>query len=146
MARSLSDLYGLKFIDLDAFLEEKFSLPIRSIFLNLGEKHFREEEAKAFEELIGLDYSLISVGGGFRINRSCSKYKILWIRIPFAIVFQRLDKNAPYLKNRLIENFQEEREHFYRSVADFEIELTGIDLKRDTCSLWEVIVSVNRSF
>jgi shikimate kinase len=146
LARSLSDLYGLKFIDLDAFLEERFSLPIRSIFLNFGEKRFREEEQKAFEELIQLGCTLISVGGGFRVNRSCSKYKIIWIRIPFEIVFQRLDKNAPYLKNRLIENFRDEREYFYRSVADFEIELTGIDLKRDTCSLWEAIVSASQLF
>jgi len=146
LARSLSDQYGLKFIDLDAYLEEKFSLPVRAVFLGFGEKRFREEEQKAFEELIVMGYTLISVGGGFRVNRMGSKYKILWIRIPFEIVFQRLDKNAPYLKNRLIENFRAEREDFYRSVADFEIELTGIDLKRDTCSLWEAIVSANRLF
>jgi shikimate kinase len=127
-------------------LEERFSLPIRSIYLNFGEKRFREEEQKAFEELIQLGCTLISVGGGFRVNRSCSKYKIIWIRIPFEIVFQRFDKNAPYLKNRLIENFRDEREYFYRSVADFEIELTGIDLKRDTCSLWEAIVSASQLF
>ncbi|MBU6148853.1 MAG: hypothetical protein KGQ54_01495 [Verrucomicrobia bacterium] len=145
MARSLSDQYGLKFIDLDEVLEGRFSLSIREIFIKLGEQQFRELEHKVFQELLDLDFSILSVGGGFRIAPSVSRYQILWIRVPFKVVYNRLNLDAPYLKSRSVEHFIKEREDFYQSVANLEIELTGIDLKYDTYCLWEAIVSANRS-
>lgn len=55
----------LRFLDLDAYIEEKLGMEIRQVFREKGETYFREQERIALEEVIALDEDLlVSCGGG----------------------------------------------------------------------------------
>jgi len=54
----------LTFVDLDAFIEQKFMKSISELFENLGEDGFRKLEREALHEVSQFENSLISTGGG----------------------------------------------------------------------------------
>ncbi len=54
----------LSFIDLDAFIEQKFMKTISKLFEELGEEGFRKLERETLHEVAQFDNALISTGGG----------------------------------------------------------------------------------
>ncbi len=60
LARSLS----LSFIDLDAFIENKYRKSVSDIFAEKGEEHFRKIENRALLEVANIEDVVISTGGG----------------------------------------------------------------------------------
>lgn len=54
----------LTFVDLDAFIEQKFMKTISELFAELGEAGFRKLEREALHEVAQFENTLISTGGG----------------------------------------------------------------------------------
>lgn len=60
LARSLS----LEFIDLDAYIENKYRQTISALFAGKGEEEFRKIESQALHEVAQFEDVVISTGGG----------------------------------------------------------------------------------
>jgi shikimate kinase len=64
LGRELASELKLTFIDLDAFLEEKYFRTIPQIFAEEGEESFRRKERRVLEEVSTFDDVIIATGGG----------------------------------------------------------------------------------
>jgi len=64
MGRMLANHLGLDFIDLDAYIENKYRLTIARIFEQKGETEFREIERKCLHEVCEFENIVIGTGGG----------------------------------------------------------------------------------
>lgn len=62
--RALSEATGLKFIDLDHYIEERHNATVREIFDRSGEAEFRRIEREMLHETAGMEDCVISCGGG----------------------------------------------------------------------------------
>ena len=141
MVKLLSDQKNLNFADLDHYLETKYQTKVRSLFNEYGESVFRKKELEAFQELLLQNPHLISLGGGAPIKKNPPCYTTIWIRIPKEVLKARIDFTAPYLRGVDFEIWLTEREKGYASNAQITVELTGIDRKMDTDTLWEAMQS-----
>ena len=62
--RLIAKEQNMSFVDLDAFIEEKYLKSITSLFEELGESQFRKIEREALREVAHFDNCLIATGGG----------------------------------------------------------------------------------
>lgn len=62
--KRLSRKYNVDFIDLDAFIEQRFFKTISKIFEEKGESEFRRIEKNMLEEVSQFENVIISTGGG----------------------------------------------------------------------------------
>ncbi|MGB0390987.1 MAG: shikimate kinase [Salibacteraceae bacterium] len=132
----LAKLLGLKFIDLDNYIENKSNDSIEEIFQTSGESVFRGLENDALKELIKLDNVLISCGGGtpcFNNNLELMKSSgtIIHLTIPNRVIAQRLmnSHKRPLLDSESkhdlllkLEGQWAERKQFYQQ-ADIEVDV-----------------------
>lgn len=65
LGRLLADILGIKFIDLDSYIEEKEGQNIPNLFKNKGEIYFRKQETIALNQLLTASGGMVlSLGGG----------------------------------------------------------------------------------
>ena len=64
MGKSLAQVMGLRFIDLDNFIEARHSKTIKEIFAEVGEEGFRQIERNMLHEVAETEDTVIAVGGG----------------------------------------------------------------------------------
>jgi shikimate kinase len=65
IAKTLSRIIRIPFVDLDEYIEEKTNLSINAIFEKHGEIYFRKVEHEAFLELLNASEAMIiGLGGG----------------------------------------------------------------------------------
>lgn len=64
LGEALALVTGLRFIDLDDFIEQSSGKTIPQIFQELGESRFRELEADALREVASMSDVIVSCGGG----------------------------------------------------------------------------------
>lgn len=65
VGKKLANKLGLPFIDLDAYIEEKYNTTIRAIMYNEGQDVFREKERDSLDEILKKNSdAVISTGGG----------------------------------------------------------------------------------
>lgn len=137
IAKIISNVLKLRFIDLDSWIEKnnKSSVPI--IFATKGEAYFRTEEEKAIKWLSRKDKYVVSIGGGAWISEINRKRFLhmgwcVWLKVTASEVWRRIRneyKNRPLLaksKNPLqkINNLMKKRENFYR-LAHFTCDTTS---------------------
>jgi shikimate kinase len=128
LGKKLAKKMQYSFVDLDKFIENKFSSKIPDIFNSEGEDAFRIKERKALEEVVRLDEVVISLGGGtpcfFDNIRLIQENGIsVYLKMPAAALLNRLQNakvERPLLKgmgeNEKMEFIQQqlgEREKFY---------------------------------
>lgn len=116
------------FIDLDKFIEEKYSRKIADIFIEEGEDTFRKIEREALDDVVKMDNVVISLGGGtpcFYDNMDIIQENgiSIYLKMTASALLQRLQKakvERPLLKgmgeNEKMEFIQQqlgERERFY---------------------------------
>lgn len=116
---------GKEFIDVDERIEEVVGKPIREIFADHGEAHFRELEESATLELIQED-AVVSLGGGAvlnpRIRDGLDGHDVVWLQVGISQATRRVGMNTvrPLLmgnvRGRLIELLRE-RTPLYEAVA-----------------------------
>lgn len=139
IARLLSEKKGVKFIDLDNFIEEKTNLGISELFKLKGEIYFRKIEHEIFKDIVTNDEILvISTGGGtpcyadnhlFLNGENCIS---IYLRASLSVILQRLKsekETRPLVANQSEEELKDfvakhlfERSYFYNQ-ATFTIEV-----------------------
>ncbi|MBR4135055.1 MAG: shikimate kinase [Bacteroidales bacterium] len=64
LGRQTAPLLGLRFVDLDHYLEQKLQYKIPQLFEQFGELVFRKSEYEVLQEVLEDEGQLIAVGGG----------------------------------------------------------------------------------
>lgn len=64
LGEALALQLGLRFIDLDDFIESWQGMTVRKIFDEMGEERFRELEIEALQEIAAMRNVVVSCGGG----------------------------------------------------------------------------------
>lgn len=70
LGRALAAATGLRFIDLDEYIEEQSGATVREIFATRGEAAFREIERATLLEVSRMDDVIVACGGGTPCFRS----------------------------------------------------------------------------
>lgn len=109
----LAEKTGLKFTDLDDYIEEKEQMSIPEIFAQKGEAYFREREAQAVKEL-SAENSVVACGGGTIINDNSARIArengtVVFLNIPFETCYSRIkdDAHRPLVANNTKEQLHE---------------------------------------
>ena len=88
----------MNFIDIDKEIEKKIGLKINKIFVERGEKYFREIEEKITLKILEKNHIVISLGGGAFINNKIRK-KVLdnhisfWLNWDVKTLIDRIEGN-----------------------------------------------------
>lgn len=64
LGRALASRTGVRFIDLDDYIEEREQATVSEIFARSGEKEFRRIEREALAEVASLSDVIVACGGG----------------------------------------------------------------------------------
>jgi shikimate kinase len=130
VGRALAPLLGMKFVDMDKYIETEAGLSVSSIFKDHGEAYFRVLEAQATKSLSLKGGFVMATGGGAVLSRenvevfkSCGI--IVLIDVPLEIITARLEGDIarPLLsgpsKTDEIRSLYIKRMPIYSSAADF---------------------------
>ena len=136
VGRSLAQLAGAKFVDLDASIEEDAGTSIAEIFRERGEETFRDLEEAALRRVAGdSGRSVVACGGGVVIrdsNRSVLRETgtVVYLRTPLATLRRRVKVGGParplLRASEDLDRLYAQREPLYRGVADHVV-ATGRD-------------------
>lgn len=109
----LAQKAGMRFTDLDDYIEEKEQMSIPDIFAQKGEAYFREREAQAVKEL-SAENSVVACGGGTIINDNSARIArengtVFFLDIPFETCYERIkdDAHRPLVANNTKEQLFE---------------------------------------
>ena len=143
IGKAVADRLGLKFYDLDLYIEEKQNMKITDIFEKFGEEHFRRLESQAAAELSTKENVVISCGGGTVLRKENADIlkkngKVFYLNIDAETVIDRLkdDCSRPLLqrddKEVAINELLSKRNPIYEAVCDYKINANfSVDLVVD---------------
>lgn len=128
IGKELALSLSYSFLDTDEMIEKKEGKEISQIFLQEGEKAFRDMETTLLKELGNIDKMVISLGGGMPIREENQKLMnalglVVYLRTRKNTIIKRLegDRKRPLLKGENIEekvgNLMKEREPIYEKAA-----------------------------
>ena len=128
-ARHLNEVYGLKIVDLDKYIEEKAKMDIPTIFSRYGEDYFRNLEKEALKSFDDYQEDLIvSCGGGIikDINNKeiMKNGLVVFLDAAIELIKSHLESSStvrPLLKEKSIEVLYQERIDLYLLFADYII-------------------------
>lgn len=132
IGRQIAKSLDLKFIDSDHEIEKRTGVDITFIFDKEGEAGFRKREHEVIHELSMQTGIVLATGGGAVIdaeNRSALKQNgiVIYLQAPVGELIKRTsrDKSRPLLQTddpkAKLEKLMQEREGFYKEVADLII-------------------------
>lgn len=117
IAKRLSQLVNIPFVDLDQYIEQKANLSVSAIFEQRGEIYFRKLEHESFVALLSSPDSLIiGLGGGtpcYANNHELLKQEgvlSVYLKASIATLFKRLSLNKskrPLIANKTNEEMEE---------------------------------------
>ncbi|PCH77354.1 MAG: shikimate kinase [Flavobacteriaceae bacterium] len=144
IGKAIANELQLKFVDLDAFIEEKENASVATIFEKKGEIYFRKIEAIYLKELMNdTEHPIVSVGGGtpcygenmevIQLNSTS-----FFLKAGVSTLYERLKNemdSRPLIQTIGLENLQEfmakhlfERAFFYnRAQHELKIDDKSID-------------------
>jgi shikimate kinase len=151
IGKKLTKKLNLQFIDLDAFIENRYRKSVEEIFAEKGEAVFREMEQKALHEVAQFENVVISTGGGtpcFFDNMTFMN-KIgttIYLKVSIDELARRLNgskEKRPLIKGKNQENLKtfiannlEKREVFYNQ-ASYTFEVEQLETQKDLDSIVE---------
>ena len=104
-ARELAAIRGLRFVDLDACIEESRGKSINQIFSEDGERFFRELEKRSLNGALKQSSQVVATGGGVVLDRSNvdamrGSGKVVYLKTDFSVLWERVkdSKTRPLLK------------------------------------------------
>ncbi len=129
VGKNIARKSGRRFVDMDAYIEQKTGMRISEIFAQKGEEGFRDIEHEACRELAEKSNAVIASGGGaltFERNVQVFRGKdlIVFLDVPLDVIKFRLrnDKVRPLLqrpdKDKVMAELYERRYPLYRAAAD----------------------------
>lgn len=140
VAAGLSQMYGMKVIEMDQLLAQRQGMSIPEIFEKHGETYFRDLESTLVLEIQGVRNQVVSCGGGVVLREQNvlemkkNGHIILLTAKPDTIL-KRVERNddRPILKGkknvRDISELMEKRRPKYESAADIVIETDNKSVK-----------------
>ncbi|MBC8554251.1 MAG: shikimate kinase [Candidatus Brocadiales bacterium] len=157
VGRLLAKRLERDFIDSDKYIERSTGKTIKRIFEDDGEEGFRKIEVDTIAELSKVDNKVISAGGGAVLrednvrNLKDNGFLILLEATP-EIIYTRIGQDEKTTQQRPsltdkkpldeIRHLIEQREHAYKSAADFTINTSYVSCE-DIVN--EIITIVNKS-
>ena len=140
VGRNLARKSGRKFLDMDAYIEEKAGMTVSEIFDKYGEDGFRDMEHKACLELAEMSDLVVASGGGaFTFERNVRAFKgrdtIVFLDVPLEVIKNRLknDKTRPLLqrpdKDKAMKELYDKRYPIYKKTADIVVAGQNTPLK-----------------
>ena len=140
VGKNIERITDRKFIDMDAFIEQKQNMTVSEIFDKYGEQSFRDMEFEACKELAQMNNLIIASGGGaFTFERNVNVFKgidkIVLLDVPLEAIKFRLrnDTKRPLLqrpdKDKAMEELYNKRLPLYKSAADIVISCKGTPKK-----------------
>lgn len=130
---ALAARLNVPFIDVDGAIEAATGRSISEIFVDEGEKSFREMEREATLQLI-TEPAVVSLGGGAvldpDIRAALAEHTVVWLQVSVTHATRRVGMNVmrPLLLGDVranLERLQAEREPLYREVADLIIDTSA---------------------
>ena len=113
IGKLLAQKTGLKFTDLDDYIEKTEKMSIPEIFAEKGESYFREKEAKDVKDL-SAENSVVACGGGTIINDNSARIArengtVFFLDIPFEVCYDRIkgDSHRPLVANNTKDQLHE---------------------------------------
>ena len=125
VGRTLAELTGREFIDLDDYITEKAGCPIPEIFAEKGEPYFRDLESECLAEISKLSGYVLSMGGGTPIrakNRRMIRQNstVIWLKRDITA----LPKDGrPVSQANDLTKLYEIRKPFYEAVSEYAIDV-----------------------
>ena len=131
LGKTVAEILGLRFIDIDDIITEKHG-EIITIFSELGESVFRKYETEALNEAIKYSNSIISTGGGIietQGNTEIMKgYNVIFIDRSPESILRTLDSNSrPLLKDNkdVLRKLYNRRYNKYIVAMNFHVKNDG---------------------
>ena len=136
VARLLAERLGWKWVDADAYLEQKARQTISQIFDTEGEQGFRRRETEVITDLTGRDRTVLAAGGGAVLreeNRQaiCRSGLTVWLVASPEAICQRMETDTTTASRRPrltacggieeIRKLLSQREPLYRACADLVV-------------------------
>lgn len=151
----LAKQLGKKFVDMDAYIEQKSGTSITHIFELEGESGFRLRETNALLELLELENQVIATGGGCILDGSnCELMKlhglVVYLSIPPEVQLQRLlnDKKRPLLQTadraERLQQLAAVRNPLYASCAELTLDISRMPMSQIRPCLLQSIIDSNR--
>lgn len=140
VGKNLARKAGMKFIDMDSYIENKAGMTVSEIFKKYGEDGFRDMEHNACVELAKMTGMVIASGGGaFTFQRNVDAFKgkdkIVMLDVPLELIKLRLksDNTRPLLqredKDEAMRELYEKRLPLYLKAADIVVSGKNTPLK-----------------
>jgi len=137
VGKRISEMTGLRFIDLDNEIERMAGKDITHIFKDMGESVFRKLESQALIESLEKKDAIISCGGGVVLDKAnLDKLQdignVILLTADPSTLAKRLedDSSRPLLNNCEKENkiieILKQRSELYLLAADMVIDTTGL--------------------
>jgi len=153
VARALTQLSGMKFIDMDTEIEKMAQMTISEIFAKYGEAHFRQLEHQFCRQIPHMGNVIIATGGGCVVddrNRAIIKENalVVYLKALPEIIYGRIkdDASRPLLfgedKLVTIRAMIAEREPLYVQAMDFVVDTDGIDVAECGLAVWNALKSI----
>lgn len=139
LGRALAAATGVRFVDLDEYIESKSAKSVSRIFAEEGESHFRQLESHALRELTATagDGVIVACGGGtpcFGDNMDYMNHigSTVWLTTTPEVIIRRLvaeRANRPLvaslsdggeLERYVIDNLNRREPHYSRCSAQFD--------------------------
>lgn len=129
---ALAPIVGMRFVDMDRFIEKLGGESVADIFAHRGEAAFRELERRASRELASLGGCVVATGGGAVLDaENAAAFKssglIALIDVPLEVIALRLsgDRTRPLLqrpdKLEAMRALYSQRMPLYRAAADITV-------------------------
>ena len=136
IGRRVAERFGLAFVDVDQFIEQRSGATITSIFEHVGEAGFRERERAALAELLAGSSQLVATGGGAVLdagNRRLLRQRgfVVYLHAGVESQLRRLgrDRTRPLLqrddREQVLRDMARVRQPLYREVADLVLDTDG---------------------
>ena len=137
VGKTLAARLGWRHLDSDAQVEARTGRTVPDIFAQQGEAAFREEEARALAEAVGLDEPVVvSVAGGAVLdptNRQLLSHagSVIWLRADPATLAARVGSGdgRPLLENdpaASLTRLDAVRRPLYQELADHTVDVDGL--------------------
>lgn len=129
IAKNISEKYNMQAMDIDNIIEKQEGRLINDIFLNEGEKYFRNIETNILKNLNGKKNIVVACGGGIVLKDENINYlklcgRVVLLKSTAKTIYNRI-KNCnmrPILNNNMnidfIENMIKKRNNSYLKASD----------------------------
>lgn len=141
LGRAYAREKGLRFVDLDFYITQRFRRSVAELFAERGEEGFRRLEAAMLEEMAGTEDTVVSCGGGTpcfgrNMELMLENGVVAWLEVEPECVVRRLQTaktRRPLTEGKspgelldFVRRHQQEREPFYSRA---HLRLRGEDLE-----------------